>query len=108
MMILISSFVPIICIILGFVEIYSFSEKCSSHIGYRTDLAKKNPENWKFAQIYYGKCLILNGFIFLIINNILGLINFSLANQFNIVTIISAISLAFLVEKKLTEFDKKS
>lgn len=107
MNILIISALPIISIIIGFLEINLFSKNFSSHFGYRTEIAKKNLQNWEYAQIYYGKLLIINGFIFLIINNILSLINFSLAFQFNMVTLITSIALALLVEKKLNEFDNK-
>lgn len=102
------SITPILCIILGYFEIYYFSKNISSRIGYRTQLSKKNLKNWKHAQIYYGKLLIINGFLFLLINNIVGLFNLTLGNNFNVVTLLSAIALGFLVEKNLNKFDKKN
>lgn len=102
------SIVPILCIIFGYLEIYYFSKNITSHIGYKTQLSKKNFKNWKYAQIYYGKLLTVNGFLFLLINNIIGLINLKLGNNFNIVALLSAIALGFLVEKNLTKFDKEN
>ncbi|MGL5820014.1 MAG: SdpI family protein [Sarcina sp.] len=104
--------VPIIFLILGFCEIYIFSKKINERLGYRSKLASKNIENWTYAQILYGRILVVEAIIAIFVGLLIlsieaPLYSSSVSELYSVFCILIFIISSMFVERKLKEFDNR-
>ena len=70
---LVTAMLPLIILVFGLFTRIGLPRKVNWLIGYRTSLACKNQDTWAFAHRYWGKLMIVFGFVLTVLS-VVGII----------------------------------